>query len=123
MKKPGSLAEPGLGGGEAGRLLGRCGGLGAAFVGVLVARVAAALLRLGVESLLLLGRQRGVEGLGSLAPAVGLGGVLGAQGPHAVDALGRGELGPLLAVRAGGALAALGACSPAARIRATSLAA
>jgi hypothetical protein len=51
---------------------------------------AVAVVGLGVKGFLLLGRQCRVEGLGGLATAVGLGGVLGAHGPHAVDALGGG---------------------------------
>lgn len=70
---------------------------------VVVAHALVAAVRLRIEGLLLVWRQGGVEGLGGLAPAVGLGGVLGAQGPHAVDAFGRGELVHVLAVQAGSA--------------------
>ena len=70
-------------------------------------RLRVAVVGLGVKGFLLLGRQRRVEGLGGLATAVGLGGVLGAHGPHAVDALGGGQFVHVLAVQTGRAFARL----------------
>jgi hypothetical protein len=54
-----------------------------------------------IKGFLLGGRERGVQRLGGVATAVGLGVALGAQGTHAVDALGRGQLGHVLGVQAG----------------------
>lgn len=72
-----------------------------------VARVAVAWLCLGIEGFLLRGCQHSVEGFGGLATPVCLGGMLGAQRPHAVNALGGGELGPFFVIRAGWALSGL----------------
>ena len=57
-----------------------------------------------VKGLLLLGGERGIEGLGAASPTVGLGHALAAQGAHAVDALGRGQRGHFLALVAQGCI-------------------
>jgi hypothetical protein len=67
--------------------------------------LAAHVLTPGVEGLLLLWREGGVEGLGGFAPAVCFSGLLGAHGAHAVDALRGGELLHVGAAQAGRALA------------------
>jgi hypothetical protein len=72
-----------------------------------VAVAAATLEGLGVKRLLLLWRERRIEGLGGLATAIGLGGMLGPQGTHAVDSLRGGQLGHVATLQARLAFAGL----------------